>query len=86
MTVIVEWGVWSRAERDTLRKGACALGAAVELRYLAEPIDVLWERVNARQLSGRFAARSIKREELEGWARTFEAPDDTELALFDRAQ
>ena len=29
LTVIIEWGTWGRAERDTLRLGARALGAAV---------------------------------------------------------
>jgi len=31
LTVIIEWGTWGRSERDTLRTGARALGAAVEL-------------------------------------------------------
>jgi predicted kinase len=34
LTVIIEWGTWGRSERDTLRLGARALGAAVELHYL----------------------------------------------------
>src|SRR5438477_11704892 len=29
LTVIIEWGTWTRCERDTLRLGARALGAAV---------------------------------------------------------
>src|SRR5271155_5256558 len=31
LNVIIEWGTWGRSERDTLRLGARALGAAVEL-------------------------------------------------------
>src|SRR5258708_21090100 len=31
LTVIIEWGTWGRSERDALRLGARALGAAVEL-------------------------------------------------------
>src|SRR5256885_8058637 len=34
LTVIIEWGTWARSERDALRLGARALGAAVELQYL----------------------------------------------------
>jgi predicted kinase len=30
--VVIEWGVWSREERDALRDAARAIGAAVELR------------------------------------------------------
>jgi len=32
LTVIIEWGTWARSERDTLRLGARALGAAVGRR------------------------------------------------------
>jgi predicted kinase len=64
-TVIIEWGTWGRPERDTLREGARALDAGVELRYLDEPVDVLWERVRSR--SGRSAddsrtARVLRRQ------------------------
>jgi predicted kinase len=45
ISVIIEWGTWGRAERDTLRLGARALGAEVELHYLTASIDVLYERV-----------------------------------------
>ena len=39
--VVLEWGTWRRGERDALREGARALGAAVELRFLEESVDVL---------------------------------------------
>jgi predicted kinase len=48
LTVIIEWGTWGRSERDKLRAGARALGAAVELHYLSAPIDVLFERIQRR--------------------------------------
>src|SRR5438132_9014432 len=35
LVVIVEWGTWGRSERDVLRLGARALGAAVELHYVS---------------------------------------------------
>jgi predicted kinase len=31
--VILEWGTWGKSERDALRTGARALGAAVELHF-----------------------------------------------------
>src|SRR6266567_1312703 len=43
LTVIIEWGTWGRTERDALRLGARALGAAVELHYLYMPADVVIE-------------------------------------------
>lgn len=78
-TVIIEWGTWGRAERDTLRSGARALGARVELHYLRARVDLLFERVRARGLE----QPAITRTDLDGWARTFQAPTDEELALFD---
>lgn len=78
-TVIIEWGTWARSERDSLREGARALGADVELHYLSEDVDVLWNRVEARALE----SPPITREQLEEWAETFEVPTDEELALYD---
>ena len=50
LTVIIEWGTWGRSERDTLRLGARALGAAVELHYPSAPVDVLFDRIQRRGL------------------------------------
>lgn len=79
VTVIVEWGSWSRAERDTLRTTARELGAAVELRFLDVGIDELWRRVEARAAE----TPPITRAHLEEWLTSFEPPDADELALFD---
>src|ERR1700761_1818509 len=49
LTVIIEWGTWARSERDTLRLGARALGAAVELHYLRAPVGVLFARLQHRR-------------------------------------
>ena len=78
-TVIVEWGTWSRAERDVLRVEARALGASVELHYLSEPIDVLWDRIQSRDAE----SPPIPLDDLVSWLDVFEAPDDEEMALFD---
>lgn len=83
-TVVVEWGTWSRARRDALRKGARALGAAVELRFLDAPVDVLWLRVQERDNGrGAHGGRTLTRAELEEFAAEVERPDAEELALFD---
>lgn len=77
--VIIEWGTWGRDERDRLRLRARELGAAVELRHLDVPVDALWRRVQARGLEDP----PIQRDQLDGWAGAFQAPDDAELALYD---
>src|ERR1700751_6451043 len=79
--VIIEWGTWGRAERDTLRLGARALGSAVELHYLAAPVDVLLDRVRRRGME----SPSIERNELVKWAELFQSPTSEERALFDSA-
>lgn len=78
-TVIIEWGTWGKAERDALRDKARALGATVELHYLSEPIDVLWDRIRSRDAE----SPRITRNDLESWVEAFETPDDEEMALFD---
>jgi len=79
LTVIIEWGTWGRSERDTLRLGARALGAAVELHYLSAPVDVLFERIQRR---GR-ENPPIQRDVLSQWFEMFQAPTPEEMALFD---
>ena len=80
LTVIIEWGTWGRSERDALRLGARALGAAVELHYLAAPADVLFDRIQRRRLENP----PIERDALSRWSQLFEVPTPEEMALFDK--
>ena len=80
LTVIIEWGTWGRSERDTLRLGARALGAAVELHYLSAPADVLFDRIQRR---GR-ENPPIERDALSRWLGIFQVPTPDEMALFDK--
>jgi predicted kinase len=80
LTVIIEWGTWGRSERDTLRLRARTLGAAVELHYLSERADVLFERIQRRGKE----TPPIDREALSRWLKMFEAPTPEEIALFDQ--
>jgi len=79
LTVIIEWGTWGRTERDTLRLGARALGAAVELHYVSAPADVLCDRIQRRGLE----KPPIERDAVSRWFEIFEAPTPDEMALFD---
>ena len=80
LTVIIEWGTWGRSERDTLRLGARALGAAVELHYLTAPADVLLDRIQRRGQE----KPPIERDSLARWLEIFQAPAPEEMALFDQ--
>jgi len=81
--VVVEWGTWSRDERDVFRKRARSLGAAAELHFLdAEPSE-LWRRISARGRERTRASRLLTVEDVEGWAVQIERPTPDELALYD---
>jgi predicted kinase len=80
LTVIIEWGTWGRSERDALRLGARALGAAVELHYLSVPPNVLFERIQRRGLE----KPPIERDALNRWTEIFQEPTPEEMALFDK--
>src|SRR5436189_5612734 len=82
-SVILENGFWTREERDELRLAARTLGVAVELHYLDAPVGELWRRLELRNEEARPGTAPIARDDLERWARQFEAPDAAELALFD---
>jgi predicted kinase len=81
LTVIIEWGTWARSERDTLRQGARALGAAVELHYLSAPLDVLLDRIQRRGMEDP----PIERDQLLRWSEIFQVPTTEEIALFDES-
>ena len=79
LTVVIEWGTWARSERDVLRAGARALGAAVELHYLTAPLHVLLERIERRGIEHP----PVTHEHLAKWAKLFQAPTADELELYD---
>lgn len=81
--VVIEWGVWTRSERDALRDAARSVGAGVELRHVTADTDELWRRIVNRDLEGRWGSRPITRAELDEWSRVYEAPTDDELAMYD---
>jgi predicted kinase len=81
LTVIIEWGTWGRSERDILRVGARALGAAVELHYLSAPVDVLFERIQRRGME----KPPIELDQLLRWAEIFQVPTPEEIALYDKS-
>ena len=82
--VIVEFGSWSKSERDALRDAAREVGADVELRYVTAPIDELWQRITDRGTGSQFGARSVREDELAAWASWFEVPTVDEFAQYDR--
>ena len=82
LTVILDFGLWGRSERDEKRSFARELGASVELHYLDVPFEELVRRVEARE--GQFTV-SLTRAHLESYLPFFQAPDEEELARYDKA-
>ena len=82
-SVVIEWGTWTRAERDELRDRARAVGASVELRPCTAPVEELWRRIVERDREGRWSSRPITRRELDEWTEAYEVPTEDELATYD---
>ena len=83
LSVVLDFGLWARVERDEMRLVARALDVGVELHYLDVPIDELWRRIEARNSQPPWDSYPIRRADLDGWLRVFQAPDADELASFD---
>ena len=47
LSVVLDFGLWARIERDEFRAAARGLGVGVELHYLEVPTDELWRRIDA---------------------------------------
>jgi predicted kinase len=83
LSVVLDFGLWARVERDEMRSVARGLGVGVELHYLDVPLDELWRRIEARNSEPPWAGAPIRRADLDEWVVLFQAPDAEELALFD---
>jgi len=83
LSVVLDFGLWAKVERDELRVRARQLGVGVELHYLDVPAEELWRRIDARNASATWHDKPIGRADLDEWLSIFEAPDEAELALFD---
>lgn len=83
LSVVVDFGLWARDERDEMRLAARRLGVGVELHVLDPPVDELWRRIDARNAEPPWTEHPIGRADLEEWVAVFERPTDAERALFD---
>jgi hypothetical protein len=77
--VVLEWGFWSRTERDDYRSRGEALGARVELHFLDVPRDELWARLAKRNAALTPGTFHIEERQLDLWLSGFEPPAPDEL-------
>lgn len=80
LSVVIEFGSWSRTERETIRALAVREKALTELHFLNAPIDELAARVRARRGPDAEALRQVL---LQDFAK-FEHPSAEEVVRFDR--
>jgi predicted kinase len=83
--VILDYGCWSETERELFRTRANDLGALAEIVLLDPPLEVLWERLAARNAALPAGTFHISREELHEYNSRFHAPDTAELTRWDRS-
>jgi predicted kinase len=68
LSVVLDFGLWTRVERDELRTAARHLGVGVELHYTHVPMHELWRRIEVRNGATPWNSRPILRSDLEEWA------------------
>jgi predicted kinase len=79
VSVVLDWGFWSRTERDDFRSRAAALGADAEVRFLDVPRNELSRCLavrNAAFLPGTFRVTDV---EIDSYTTRFEPPTSDEL-------
>ena len=80
---ILDFGLWSREERDALRLRARAQGVRVELHVLDVEPDELLRRIDRRYVDAPHTTAEISADQLAEWASSFERPTEEERRLFD---
>jgi predicted kinase len=82
---VLDFGLWSREERDVLRLRARAQGCRVELHVLDVEPDELMRRIAERYADAPHTTAEISAEQLAIWASSFQMPSEDERSLFDSA-
>ena len=84
LSVVIDFGLWARHERDEMRSVARNLGVGVELHYLHAQIDELWMRVSERNSRPPWDSTPITRDHMAEFEDSFDPPNEAELSLFDK--
>jgi len=79
INVVLDFGLWGRAERSALRQAAADRGATVEMHYLEVSVAEQRRRADQRQADEPHTTWPISDDELAGWAATFQAPTPEEV-------
>jgi predicted kinase len=80
LSVVLDFGLWSRDERSALRWMAASVGASSEIVYLPVERDVQWSRIQNRWKHTPEQTFPMAETELDPWREQFEVPDADELS------
>ena len=83
MNVVLDWGLWTREERDRYRTEAQGFGINVVLCVLDPSREELLRRLAARNADLPAGTFRIDEAQLDRALRWFERPAASEMALFD---
>lgn len=84
LDVILDFGLWSKVERDDFRQRAALLGADTKIHFLDVPFEELLERLDHRNKQGSEEVTFIPPAMMYEYSLRFEAPEAEELALNDK--
>jgi predicted kinase len=84
--VILDYGCWSREERDLFRTRAQSLDAAAEIVVLDIALDTLWARIAHRNANLPPGTFHITLPDLTQWSTQYEPPTLEELQPWDHHQ
>jgi predicted kinase len=77
--VILDFGFWSRSEREEFRSRAAQLGAGSEIHFTYVPKEELLTRLAARNADLPPGTFHIEEARLKLWSTVFEPPAQDEL-------
>ena len=80
LSVVLDFGLWSRDERSALRWMAASVGASCEIVYLPVDREVQWSRIQNRWRHSPEQTFPMAESELDPWREKFEVPDAGELS------
>lgn len=76
--VVLDWSLWSRQARKYWTKRTVTAGYTYKLVYLEVPLDLLMQRVTARNAQKTEQTHHIPVAELERFSKIFEPPTSNE--------
>lgn len=79
ISVILDFGFWTKAERNALKAMAQKIHAKVEIHFLNPSQDELIKRMESRQSAPSENTFGFSKQQLEQWSQLFEVPKDDEL-------